>query len=135
MLLTVLVWPVAAIVRRRYQAPLALEPAARRAYLGSRIGALAIVATLAIWGLFMMLILKDTGTLGGRLDPLLVLAQLLSIVAFIGGLAAMLWNLVAVWGGERCWPAKTWSIVLALSSVFVLWVALICKLLVIGTDY
>ena len=135
LLLTVLVWPVAAIVRRRYQAPLALEPAARRAYLGSRIGALAIVATLSIWGLFMMLILKDTGTLGGRLDPLLVLAQLLSIVAFIGGLAAMLWNLVAVWGGERRWPAKTWSIVLALSSVFVLWVALICKLLVIGTDY
>jgi CubicO group peptidase (beta-lactamase class C family) len=135
MLLTVLVWPVAAIVRRRYQAPLALEPGARRAYLGSRIGALAIVATLAIWGLFVMLILKDTGTLGGRLDPLLVLAQLLSIVAFIGGLAAMLWNLLAVWRGQRRWPAKTWSVVLALASVFVLWVALICKLLVIGTDY
>jgi len=135
LLLTVLVWPVAAIVRRRYQAPLALGPAARRAYLGSRIGAVAIVAALSIWGLFMMLILKDTGTLGGRLDPLLVMAQLLSIAAFVGGLAAMLWNLVAVWSGQRRWPAKTWSIVLALSSVLVLWVALVCKLLVIGTDY
>lgn len=135
MLLTVLVWPVAAIVRRRYQAPLALDPASRRAWLGSRIGALAIVVALAIWGFFIMLILKDTGTLGGRLDPLLVMAQLLSIVAFIGGLAMMLWNLSAVWRGQRRWPAKTWSVVLALSAVFVLWVALVCKLLVIGTDY
>lgn len=135
MLLTVLVWPVAAIVRRRYRAPLALDPAARRAYLGSRIGAVAIVAALGIWGLFMMLILRDTGTLGGRLDPLLVLAQLLSIVAFIGGLAAMLWNLAAVWRGQRRWPAKVWSVVLVLSSVLVLWVALICKLLAVGTEY
>jgi CubicO group peptidase (beta-lactamase class C family) len=135
LLLTVLVWPVAASVRRRYQAPLALDPAARRAYLASRIGALASVAALAVWGLFVVLISKDTGTLGGRLDPLLVLAQLLSIVAFIGGLAVMLWNLVAVWRGRRRWPAKIWSVVLALSSVFVLWLALVCKLLVVGTGY
>ncbi len=135
LLITVLVWPLAAIVRRRYHAPLALEPGSWRAYLGSRIGAVAIVATLGIWGLFIMLILKDTGTLGGRLDPLLILAQLLSIVAFIGGLAAMLWNLIAVWRGQRRWPAKVWSVVLALSSVFVFWVALVCKLLVVGTDY
>jgi CubicO group peptidase (beta-lactamase class C family) len=135
MLLTVLVWPAAAIVRRRYQAPLALDPGSRRAYLASRIGAVATVAALAVWGLFMVLILKDTGTLGGRLDPLLVLAQLLSIVAFIGGLAVMLWNLTAVWRGQRRWPAKVWSVVLVLSSVFVLWVALVCKLLVVGTDY
>jgi len=135
MLLTVLVWPAAAIVRRRYHAPLALDPGSMRAYLWSRIGALATVAALGIWTLFVVLILKDTGTLGGRLDPLLVLAQLLSIVAFIGGLALMLWNLVAVWRGQRRWPAKVWSIVLALSAVLVLWVALVCKLLVVGTDY
>jgi len=135
LLLTALVWPVAAIVRRRYHAPLALDPKSLRAYRWSRIAAVAIVAALAVWGLFMMLILKDTGTLGGRLDPLLVLAQLLSIVAFIGGLVLMLWNLAVVWRGQRRWPAKTWSIVLALSSVLVLWVALICKLMVVGTDY
>jgi CubicO group peptidase (beta-lactamase class C family) len=135
MLLTVLVWPAAAIVRRRYQAPLALDPGSRRAYLASRIGAVATVAALAVWGLFMVLILKDTGTLGGRLDPLLVLAQILSIVAFIGGLAVMLWNLTAVWRGQRRWPAKVWSVVLVLSSVLVLWVALVCRLLVVGTEY
>jgi CubicO group peptidase (beta-lactamase class C family) len=135
LLLTVLVWPVAAIVRRRYQAPLALEAGARRAYLWSRIGAVAIVVALGIWGLFLALILNDTGTLGGRLDPLLLLAQLVSIVALVGGLVVMLWNLLAVWRGQRRWPARLWSIVLALSAVFALWVGLVCRLLVVGTDY
>jgi CubicO group peptidase (beta-lactamase class C family) len=135
MLLTVLVWPAAAIVRRRYRAPLALDPGSMRAYLWSRVGAVATIVSLGIWALLLVLILKDTGTLGGRLDPLLVLAQLLSIVAFIGGLAVMLWNLVAVWRGQRRWASRVWSIVLALSAVFILWVALVCKLLVVGTDY
>jgi CubicO group peptidase (beta-lactamase class C family) len=135
MLLTVLIWPAAAAVRRRYHAPLALDAASMRAYRWSRFGALATVVALGTWMLFLVLILKDTGTLGGKLDPLLILAQLLSIVAFIGGLAVMLWNLIAVWRGARAWPAKTWSIVLALSAVFILWVALVCKLLVVGTDY
>ncbi|MBV8497002.1 MAG: serine hydrolase, partial [Gammaproteobacteria bacterium] len=135
MLLTVLLWPVAAIVRRRYRAPLALEPRSMRAYVWSRIGAVATIAALGVWTVFLMLILNDTGTLGGRLDPLLVLAQLISIVAFVGGLAVMLWNLAAVWRGKRRWPAKVWSIVLVLSAVFILWVAFVCKLLVVGTDY
>ena len=135
MLLTVLIWPAAVIVRRRYHAPLALDAGSMRAYRWSRIGALATVVALGTWMLFLVLILKDTGTLGGKLDPLLILAQLLSIVALIGGLAVMLWNLAAVWRGQRRWPAKTWSVVLALSAVFILWVALVCKLLSVGTDY
>jgi hypothetical protein len=40
-----------------------------------------------------------------------------------------------VWRGQRRWPARLWSIVLALSAVFALWVGLVCKLLVVGTDY
>jgi Beta-lactamase len=135
MLLTTLVWPAAAAVRRRYRAPLTLEARALRAYLWSRLGALASLVALGIWGVFFLLIVKDTGTLGGRLDPLLVLAQLLSIVGFVGALAVMLWNLIVVWGGQRRWPARVWSIVLALSALFILWVALVCKLLVVGTHY
>ena len=135
MLLTALLWPVAAIVRRRYHAPLALDAGAMRAWRWSRIAAVATLVALGIWGIFLAMVLKDTGTLGGKLDPLLILAQLASIVAFIGGLLVMLWNLLAVWRGQRRWPAKTWSVVLVLSSVLILWVALVCKLLVVGTDY
>ena len=96
---------------------------------------MALEPALCIWALFVSLILKDTGTLGGKLDPLLVFAQLLSIVAFVGGSAAMLWNLVVVWRGQRRWPAKLWSVVLTLAAFTVLWVGLVAKLMVVGTDY
>ncbi len=135
LLLTALLWPVTAIVRRRYHAPLALDPGSLSAYRWSRIGSVAIVAALALWGLFVVLILKDTGTLGGRLDPLLILAQLLSAVAFWGGLAVMLWNLATVWGGQRRWPARAWSIVLVIAALTTLWVGLTFKLLHFGTNY
>ena len=135
LLLTVLVWPVAVIVRRRYQAPLALDAGSMSAYRWSRIGSLAIVVALLLWGLFMVLILNDTGTLGGRLDPLLILSQVVSIVAFWGGLAVMLWNLTVVWGGQRRWPAKAWSIVLVIAALTTLWVGLEFKLLHLGNQY
>jgi len=46
-----------------------------------------------------------------------------------------LWNLTAVWRGQRRWPAKVWSVVLVLATVTVLWAGLVCKLLSVGTDY
>ena len=135
LLLTVLVWPVAALVRRRYQAPLALAPSALRAYRWSRIAALGMLVALGLWLLIFTLIIKDTNNLSSRLDPLIWFAQLFGVVAFFGGLALMLWNLKAVWGGLRRWPAKVWSVVLVVSAAAVLWVALVCKLLSFGTHY
>jgi hypothetical protein len=122
-------------VRRRYKAPLALDAGSMSAYRWSRIGSVAIVAALCLWGLFVVLILNDTGSLGGRLDPLLILAQLLSVVAFWGGLALMLWNLAVVWRGQRRWPAKLWSIVLVIAALTTLWVGLELKLLHFGIQY
>jgi CubicO group peptidase (beta-lactamase class C family) len=135
LLLTVLVWPFAASVRRRFQAPLALPLAQLKAYRWSRIAALLILAGLGLWLLIFMLIIKDTNNLSSRLDPLIWLAQLFGVIAFIGGLLLMLRNLRAVWGGQRRWPAKLWSIVLVVSAAAVLWVALVCKLLSFGTSY
>jgi CubicO group peptidase (beta-lactamase class C family) len=135
LLLTALVWPVAVLVRRRYKAPLALAPASLRAYRWSRIASVLILASLGLWLLIFTLIFKDTNNLSSRLDPLIVCAQLFGIVALVGGVALMLWNLKAVWSSPRRWPARLWSMVLALSAVVVLWLALVCKLLSVGTHY
>ena len=135
LLLTALLWPVTALVRRRYAAPLALDPASFKAYRYSKIAAVLILAGIALWGLILMLILKDTGNLSSNLDLLIWFAQLFGVVAFIGGLVLMVLNLRAVWRGRRRWPAKTWSIVLVVAAVTVLWFALACKLLSFGTHY
>jgi len=135
LLLTALFWPVTAWVRRSYGSRLLLEPAALRAYRWSRIGALMIIAGVLLWVMTLTLMLKNDANLNGRLDPLVLLDEVFATLAFIGGLALMLWNLRTVWSGQRRWPAKLWSVVLTLSAASVLWFALVFKLISFGANY
>ena len=135
LLLTALLWPVAAWVRRRYKAPLGLDPASFRAYRWSKIGAVLILATLGLWAMTIVLMLKNTNNLDGRLDALLWFSEIFGTVAFIGGLLLTLWNLRAVWLGDRRWPARVWSVVLCISAAAVLWVAVVSRLVSFGTNY
>ena len=68
-------------------------------------------------------------------DGLLRLVEAFGIVAFLGGFVCMLVNLRAAWRGERRWPAKTWSVVLAMGAFFVLWVAFVFNLMSLGVNY
>jgi CubicO group peptidase (beta-lactamase class C family) len=135
LLVTALLWPVAAWVRRRYQAPLRLDPASLRAYRWSKIGAILILAALGLWAMTFVLMLKNNNNLDGRLDPLIWLNEIFGTLAFTGGLLVMLWNLWSVWRGERRWPARVWSVVLSVSAATVLWVAVVVKLISFGTNY
>jgi hypothetical protein len=135
LLLTALLWPVAGWVRRRYQAPLRLDPASLRAYRWSKIGAILILAALGLWAMTFVLMLKNNNNLDGRLDPLVWFNEIFGTVAFIGGVLLMLWNLWAVWRGERRWPARFWSVVLSVSAATVLWVAVVSRLVSFGTNY
>lgn len=135
LLATALLWPVGAIVRRHYGASLALEPRALRAYRLSRIAAIAIFVALAGWALGLTTMLGDLGKLTDGLDPLLWSLEIFGAIAFVGGAALMLWNLWVVWSGKRRWPAKVWTVVLALASLTVLWVALAFRLIAFGVHY
>jgi CubicO group peptidase (beta-lactamase class C family) len=133
--ITALLWPIAAIVRRRYGATLALDPGALRAYRWSKIGAIVILAGLALWAWTISRMLNDNSNLSAKFDSWLLLTQAFGAIAFIGGCAAILWNLRTVWAGNRRWPAKTWSIVLTLAAFVVLWAAFAFKLINFGTNY
>jgi hypothetical protein len=133
--LTALFWPVTAIVRKRYGAALALDRPSLRAYRQSKIAAVMIVAAVAVWGTTVAWMLKDFNKLSAHFDSVVHVAQLLGIVAFVGGFVLTLLNLRAVWTGQRRWPAKAWSVVLALSSCIVLWVAFAFNLIGFGVNY
>ena len=135
LLLTVVLWPVTGIVRRRFGTRLALNPSDLRAYKLSKIGALLIVIGVAVWATTVTLMFKDFNNLTSRFDWIAHLTQLLGIVAFIGGLVLTLLNLRAVWSGARRWPARVWSVVLVLSSCVILWIALVFNLFSLGVNY
>jgi CubicO group peptidase (beta-lactamase class C family) len=133
--LTAVTWPVAAIVRRRYGATLALDTRARRAFRLSRIAAIALLVTTLGWALAVGLLLSDINRLSSTTDPLIRTLQVVGTLIFVGGAALLLWNLWVVWTGHRRWPARVWSVVMALSSLVVVWVALVFKLISFGVNY
>jgi CubicO group peptidase (beta-lactamase class C family) len=135
LLLTALVWPAAALVRRRYGAKLALEGNELRVYRLSKIASIAILLTLLGWVLVISVMLGDIKNLNATMDPVLWILQVLSLIAFIGGLALMVLNLWTVWRGKRRWPAKVWSVVLVLAALVVLWLALAFNLMAMTVNY
>ncbi len=133
--LTALLWPVKAVVRRRYAQPPLLTGPDLRAYRWGKIASWAVLVVLAGWALMVTAMFSDLSLLAGVFDPLILLLQLLSIVVFPVGFAIALWHAANVWRGQRRWPAKAWSIVLVVAFATVLWVALAFNLIGFGTDY
>jgi CubicO group peptidase (beta-lactamase class C family) len=135
LLLTVLLWPTAALVRRHYRAAFALEGRQATAYRWIRVAVAASLLTLLGWfGLFSAI--NSSGpAVTSRLDPWVWLLHLASLVVFIGAAAIAVWHCRVVWTGKRRWPARLWSVVLAVSSVTVLWVALVFKLIAFNVHF
>ncbi|HEY2465963.1 MAG TPA: serine hydrolase domain-containing protein [Steroidobacteraceae bacterium] len=123
LLLTAVFWPVTAIVRRRFGASLALGPDALRAYRLSKVGSILLLAGLAWWGFTVIRMFNDFNNLSNKFNGSIRFTEVFGMLAFLLGSAFIAWNLWTVWQGTRRWPAKVWSIVLALSAFIVLWIA------------
>src|SRR5258706_15591405 len=77
-LLTALLWPVAAIVRRRHRVVLGLAGRDARARFLSRVASAALAVVTLCWVTIVAVGLSQLGFLGPKLDPVLFLMHLLS---------------------------------------------------------
>ncbi|MEO8452069.1 MAG: hypothetical protein ABI647_19925, partial [Gemmatimonadota bacterium] len=116
LLLTVLLWPVAAIVRHRYGRTLQLAGPEGRAYRLTRIA--AVVGVLYMLGWTIALVADFASTVGSA--PWIRAIQLIGLLC-IGGAGLAVWNVWLTWRGGRSGWAKAWSLVLALSLLYLVW--------------
>jgi CubicO group peptidase (beta-lactamase class C family) len=136
LLLTVIFWPVTAIVRRRYNARLDLTRASLGAYRLGKIGALLVLLALLAWILCVTKMFGDLNNTTSAFDNVIRFCQVFGALAFIGGFLLTLPNLRAVWSdAKRRWPARIWSVVLVLSAAVVLFVAFTFHLISWGVNY
>jgi CubicO group peptidase (beta-lactamase class C family) len=134
LLLTALLWPVRWLVRRKFGATLGLERRELLSYRLVRTFAWLILAALLGW-LLVISSLGELSRMTSALDPILYAIEIFTIIAVLGGLGVVAWDLWQVWRGKRRWPAKLWSIVLLVSVLIIFWVTWSFHLMSVGANY
>jgi len=132
--LTMLAWPISALVRRRYGVPYQLTGRDATAHRRIRIASTAVVAIFILWGVTIALIAGDN-LLSSTANVWLWIVQVLSAIVFFAAAAIGVWNASVVVRGPRKWYAKTWAVLLALALLVALWVALAFHLIAFDVNY
>ena len=130
--ITVLSWPIAAIVRRRYGQKISLSGQELTLYRLGRGLAILLLATLAGWAA----LLSDSDGLGhGTVDGLIWTLEILTTLVGFGLAGTASWNLWRVFTTNRSWYARATGAIYFIASLSVLYVALIYHLISFGTKY
>jgi hypothetical protein len=133
--LTVLFWPIAALVRRRYKRPLPFVGREAKAYRWVRIGALLSLAAVGGWIGTILLMFSKLELLTAGMDWVVLALHVLGTIAVLAGFALALWHLSVVWQANKRWLGKIWAVVLVLATAVCLWVAVAYHLVGISTNY
>jgi CubicO group peptidase (beta-lactamase class C family) len=133
--LTVLAWPVSALVRRRYGVAYGLTGAEATMHRRIRITSLIVLALMIAWLVTVGKMLTDFTWVTPGMDGWVRILRLLSVVVFFAGAAIALWNARAVLRSPRKRLAKLWSVLLAIAFLTVLYVSIVFHFLGYSADY
>jgi CubicO group peptidase (beta-lactamase class C family) len=128
LLLTVLAWPISALVRRHYKVAYALSGRDAIAHRRIRIAALLVVLLMVAVGTTLGLMFSDFKYLTTGVESWVAVLRFVSLVVFVLAAAVALWNASVVLRSQRGWPAKVWCVVLAVSCLTMLWIGIVFKL-------
>jgi len=134
LVLATLMWPVAAVVRRRYGRVLELPERERRPHRWTRYAALAAVVFLLGWLVFMVLLGVGVTALDVKFDPWLRVIQFIGLLCVPGTVVAV-WNAWVTCTGARSFWAKLWSVMVALALLDLVWFSFTFGLISAGLNY
>lgn len=135
LLLTVIAWPVSALVRRYYHAPYRLTGADARAHRMIRITALMVLISMgAALGLVVGM-LSNLSMTSTDSDWMVIAVRLLATIVLPIGAILALWNALTVLRSDRGVWARLWAVLLALACLVLLWIGLGHHVIGFGASY
>ena len=135
LLLTVILWPIGAILRRHYRKKLELQPGERRLRLWTRIACLIDVAAVGAFAGILVAGLSDITLFSARMDPWLRLLQVLALLAIVGAVVALL-SALRAWGSRFRGPwSKLGETLIALACIAFAVLILLGRVLHVGGVY
>ncbi len=131
-LLALVLWPVAALVRRRYGLTLELGPADGRMRRLVKLACAINLAVLLGWTIFFSVAGRQPGNLSDELRPALDLLMGMEILGVAGSLV-VIYNGLRSWRRrERWWWTRVTNLSIALAGIGYLWLVFSMNLLKIG---
>lgn len=123
LVLTLIFWPIGAVVRRHYGFRLDLTPAQRRLRFLIKLVCLIDVASFV--GLLLALSSADPLTiLAGRLDPWFMLLEIMALIGALGTLI-VIYSTLRLWPAANIWKAvRWWNLLIVLSCLGFTWFAI-----------
>lgn len=129
LLIALLNWPIAALIRRRYGQKLAVTGRARTLRRFVQLTALVDLLSLAGWTTIVSLLGGHISLFNDPINKWLRLLQLLALLGVLGAIASV-WNVVVRWrGGRAGWWEKLSSALLALACLDFAWLIFILHLM------
>jgi hypothetical protein len=119
-LLTLIMWPIAAMIRKHYAKPLMLESSAKWLRLIVRLVCLTIVVYILGMMIFFGLIFNNV-ILTDQSDLWLHALQVVGLISCVGSLVVV-YNSIQAWTNRRQWIwSKIWNTLLALACIGFSW--------------
>jgi hypothetical protein len=135
LLLTLLAWPVSAMVRRHYGVRYALTGADAQSHRRVRWASLLVFVSMATMIGMVLAMMADLDMMGPSFDKWVIAARALATIALPIGAVVSLWNAWSVLRSSRSWWAKLWSLVLAVACVSLLFVGIACHVMGFSANY
>ena len=109
LLLTVVWWPIGALVRRYHgrRSPFPLDGREAGVYRLARLGACCSLLFLVGWAVVAMNLLSHFYLFNEGLDPWFRVLQALGTLG-IAGTIPVLWSLCLTWTHRRWWASRVW---------------------------
>lgn len=131
--LTVLLWPVGALLRKHYAHPLDLTPSERRQRLLIRLVCVLFLGLFVGW-VSVLSATDDIAAING-LPKWVIIFGLLGVVCILGTILVV-WNAIKSWRTANKWIwAKLHDVVLALACLGLVWFLLAWKLMNFNTNF
>jgi len=133
--LTLIFWPLKALLRWRYDRPSALTGRASTLYLLTRLTALADLIFLAGFPLGFLSLTTSLASHTASIDLLWRALQIIGVIGIVGTVAVALNFLTALGDGGRPWWTKVTDGLLLIAALATVWFAFSQDLLSLSLTY
>ena len=133
--LTVLFWPIKAVLRWRYERPFSLSGSRAMLYRLTRVVALVDVALFAGWTIFLLSGQEHLNVFDAQNDVFIRLFQVLALLAIAGAIFPVLEFFAAFRDPGREWWTKVTDGLVALAALSVVWFVIAYRLITLSLNY